>query len=506
MIPFIIACLILIGIIVVQIGRVSELSAKIRGQKEAEQASNDGTARMMMPFMIIFLVLCVISAVYYKNWMLGYGPLQSASEHGGSIDYIFNVTTFVTAIVFFITQIALFYFAYKYRQRPGNKALFLSHDNKLEVIWTAIPAVVMTFLVVGGLDAWNDIMADVPVESVATLTPTEEGEYIEIEGTGYQYAWHLRYPGADGKLGARDYKKINALNPLGQDWTDEKNLDDFHPSEIVLPVGQQVRVRITARDVLHNFYLPHFRVKMDAVPGLPTYFVFTPTTTTEEFRRGLREYEEYNVPDPEDPERMLWETFEFELACAELCGSGHYSMRRVVKIVEQREYEQWLSEQSSYYFSSIRDSDDDPFKGQVLEQEIGQRRLQFKDRLASVMAEPDSVAKIIRFDYVTFKTGSAELSEETTYELDFLVDALKKYPKMTIEVAGHTDNVGSVEGNLALSDARAQQVFRYLVNNGISSTRLTAQGYGSARAIADNDTEEGRAENRRTEFEILSNK
>ncbi len=504
MIPFIIACLILIAVIVVQIGRVSELSAKIRGEKEAEQKANEGTANLMMPFLVGFLILCCYTAYYYKNWMLGFGPLQSASEHGGSIDSLFNITTIITGIVFLATQILLFWFAYKYQQKPGRVGEFISHDNKLEVIWTAIPAVVMTFLVVGGLDAWNMITADVPVEATSSLRATGENEFIEIEGTGYQFAWHLRYPGEDGKLGTRNYKKINGVNPLGQVWTDEKNLDDFHPSEIVLPVGKQVRVRITARDVLHNFYLPHFRVKMDAVPGLPTYFVFTPTTTTEDFRKGLKEYPEYNVPDPEDPEKMLWETFDFELACAELCGSGHYSMRRLVRIVSEREYDEWLSNQSSYYFSSIRDTDEDPFKGTVLDFEKKQRGMAFRDNLSTVLAQPDSLERIIRFDYVTFATGSSNLTQETTYELDFLVDAMKKMPSMTIEVAGHTDNTGTAEGNIVISDARAKAVYGYLVSNGIDENRMQAVGYGQNKPVADNDTDEGRQENRRTEFKILT--
>ena len=271
---------------------------------------------------------------------------------------MFNLTLLFTGIVFVLTQILLFYFAYKYSGKTGRKALFMPHDNKLEVLWTVVPAVVMTLLVISGLDAWNEVMADVK----------EGEEYIEIEATGYQFAWHLRYPGPDGKLGSRDYKKINAFNPIGQDWTDEKNWDDLHPSEIVLPVGKKVRVRITSRDVLHNFFLPHFRMKMDAVPGMPTYFVFTPSKTTDEYRRELSKYKEYQAPsDPANPDSdPLWKTFNYELACAELCGSGHYSMRRLVRIVSEEEYNQWLSEQPAYYLASIRDTDEDPFKGQPL--------------------------------------------------------------------------------------------------------------------------------------------
>jgi cytochrome c oxidase subunit 2 len=118
--------------------------------------------------------------------------------------------------------------------------------------------------------------------------------------------------------------------------------------------------------VLHDFYLPHFRVKMDAVPGMPTYFVFTPSKTTEEYRQELRKYPEYNVEDPNNEGKMLWETFEYELACAELCGAGHWNMRRIVRIVSQQEYDAWVANQSSFYVANIRNKDDDPLKGQKL--------------------------------------------------------------------------------------------------------------------------------------------
>ena len=250
------------------------------------------------------------------------------------------------------------------------KATFIPHDNKLEIIWTAIPAVVMCFLVIRGLVAWNEVMADVG----------EDEEHIEIEATGQQFLWHLRYPGPDGKLGARDFRLIApGQNPLGQNWEDDKNLDDFHPNEIVLPVGTKVRVRITAMDVLHNFYLPHFRVKMDAVPGMPTYFVLTPTKTTEEYRQELRNYPEYQQPsDPSDPNsEPLWKTFNYELACAELCGKGHFSMKKIVRIVSEDEYNTWAAEQQSYYMANVRGKDYDPRKDEVLGMEVKQRKQEF---------------------------------------------------------------------------------------------------------------------------------
>jgi len=349
-------CLILFAIIIVQIGKVTELAAKIRGEEEVQDMANRRQASYSLIFMIVFLVACVVSGAYYKNYMLGYGPHEAASEHGMSIDNLFSVTLFFTGIVFFITQILLFYFAYKFRAQRGRKAAYISHNNTLELVWTGIPAIVMAYLVIGGLDVWNEVMPDVGPDD----------QFIEVEATGFQFAWQLRYPGPDGQLGTRDFRMIKeGVNPLGQDWSDAKNHDDFLPNELVLPVNQKVRVRITSRDVLHNFYLPHFRVKMDAVPGMPTYFIFTPTKTTEEYREQLSKFPEYQVPSPADAEKQMWETFEYELACAELCGKGHYSMKKLVRIVSQEEYEQWLSTQTSYYLTNIKGTEYDPLKEEM---------------------------------------------------------------------------------------------------------------------------------------------
>jgi cytochrome c oxidase subunit 2 len=492
----IIGCLFLIVIVVVQIGRVTELAAKIRGEEEVQLETNKRNGLLMLLFMFAFLIYCIWSAIHYKNWMLGYGPHESASAHGGELDSMFDVTLFFTGIVFVITHIALFWFAYKYRGRKGVISTFIPHDNKLEIIWTAVPAVVMCFLVIRGLVAWNEVMADVK----------EGEEYIEIEATGSQFLWYLRYPGPDGKLGARNYKLITGKNPLGQDWMDDKNIDDTQPTDIVLPKGKKVRVRITARDVLHNFYLPHFRVKMDAVPGMPTYFVFTPTKTTEEYRQELRKYPEYQQPsDPKDPNsEPLWKTFEYELACAELCGKGHFSMRKLVRIVEEDEYNAWLKEQQSYYLTSIRNSEEDPRKNELLGIEIKQRKQEFDTNVEKALAAAVPEEKIIRLNYVTFETGSTKLTELSRYELENVLAALNKYPNMTIEVAGHTDNVGDPAANLTLSQDRAKSVYDYLTGKGIAASRLRARGYGQNKPIDTNDTEEGKAKNRRTEFQILT--
>lgn len=359
---------ILVLTIILQIAKVTELARHLRGAEEAKEGVNQRNASMWMIFLIGFLGLTTWSALYYKNYMLGYGPHTAASELGVKIDSLFNVTLFFTGIVFVLTHIALCWFSYKYQERKNVPANFFAHSTKLELIWTIIPAIVMTYLVIGGLDAWNEIMAD------TDKTEIPGQDYIEIEATGYQFAWAIRYPGPDQNLGRKNYKLINeSNNPLGIDWSDEESHDDWVSTgagEVFkLPVGKKVRVRITARDVLHNFYLAHFRVKMDAVPGMPTYFVFTPTMTTEDYRKSLSQYPEYQVPaDPAVPNGpQKWETFQYELACAELCGRGHYSMRRILEVVSQEDYDKWLlTETNSYYKDNIMGTDDDPYQEENL--------------------------------------------------------------------------------------------------------------------------------------------
>lgn len=490
----VVLCLLLLAIIAVQIGKVTELTAKIRGEEAMQETINKRQGVMFMVFMVVFLLATFISAYYYKNYMLGYGPHQAASEHGGSLDYAFNVTLLFTGIVFVITHILLFYYSYKYAGKRNGKAFYNPHDNRLERIWTGIPAIAMTFLVISGLDIWNRVMAD--------IKPGDE--YLEIEAMGYQFAWALRYPGPDGQLGSRDYKLVSGSNLMGQDWKDRKNIDDMHVDEIVLPVNKKVRVRITARDVLHDFFLPHFRVKMDAVPGIPTYFVFTPTKTTEQYRQELRKYKEYNIPaDPADPKSpKLWEVFDYELACAELCGNGHYSMRRKVRIVSQDEYDTWLRQQKSFYMSSIRNTEADPFKDELLDVEISSRREEFNTALEAARLATEVEKKIVRFNYVNFETGSAKLTALSRYELNNVVDAMNKYPAMTVELAGHTDSTGDPAENITLSQNRAQAVFDYLLSKGVAGDRLVAKGYGQNVPVDSNDTDAGRANNRRTEMRI----
>ena len=299
------------------------------------------------------------------------------------------------------------------------------------------------------------------------------------------------------------YREIGYCPRCGQAF----GVDDFNADEIVLPVNHKIRVRITARDVLHNFYLPHFRVKMDAVPGLPTYFVFTPTKTTEEFRDQLRKYPEYQTPsDAADPNSdPLWKAFDYELACAELCGKGHYSMRKKVRIVSEDEYKSWLAQQKSTYLTTIRNTDEDPFKGQLLDIEIKNRHEDFFNQVKKIVSADSLLGKAsINLKNLQFESGSDKLLPVSKYELDNMIELLTTNTNMRLEVDGHTDNTGNAATNLDLSTKRANAVKTYLVNKGIAAARLNAIGFGQNKPIDTNDTEDGRKNNRRTEFKILS--
>ena len=489
--------IVLLVVVAVQIGKISELSAKIRGEEAAEEDSNRANATLGMVFLVAFLAFCVGSAWYYKNYMIGYGPLQHASEHGESIQFLFNVTLLFTGIVFVLTHIALFWYAYKYRAKKGRPVLFIPHDNKLEIIWTAIPAVVMCGLVIFGLTVWNDAMSDVK----------EGDDFVEIEATAHQYAWEIRYPGKDKTIGKKYFRNIvPGVNDLGIDFNDLASRDDIYLAAndvIMLPKGKKVRVRITAQDVLHNFALAHFSVKMDAIPGLPTYFVFTPTITTEEYRLNLKKAKEYNVPydaaEPNGPK--LWEAFNFELDCQELCGKSHFSMRRILKIVSQEEYDKWLETKTAWF--------DDNVKGK-LEGKYPWYKGDDKTKPAApaefsaAAVESAKAGDVLELNHVNFATGSAVLTPESASELQVIVDEMTKIATMTVEISGHTDNVGNATKNQALSEARAKAVLDFVAKKGIAATRITAVGFGDTKPIGDNATPEGKQMNRRTEFKILT--
>lgn len=253
---------------------------------------------------------------------------EAASEHGKKIDQMFNITLIITTIVFIATHIVLFGFAYFYKNTGKRKAYYYPHNNTLEKIWTVIPAIVLTVLVLMGFLTWRSIFYKVE---------DPNNKPINIEITSSQFAWAIRYPGADGVVGVKNYKLINSANTLGIDFNDKKSLDDQVADVLVIPVNKPVRLILTSKDVLHSFYMPHFRVQLNTVPGMTSYFEFTPTITTEEMKKKTN-----------DPK------FKYLFLCAKICGQGHYNMQREVRVVSQEEYNAWVAEQAPYLTDDLR--------------------------------------------------------------------------------------------------------------------------------------------------------
>ncbi len=315
---FLVACLCVA--IFGKILKVYDLTQKMQGKKGLNWNNIMGVC------CLIFLIAGMYGA-YWSLTVQGSMKLPiSASVHGVAIDDMFDLTTILTLIVFVITQFLLFGFLFLYRGSDKRKAYFLPHNNTIEKVWTIIPAIVLTILVVFGFFTWQKVMDTTP----------EKGD-INIDVTGHQFAWELRYPGPDGKLGDLDFRLSSPLNILGINYKDANSFDDLRADTLVLPVNKVIRLNIHAQDVIHSVYMPHFRVQLNAVPGLPTFFKFTPTITTVQMRQ---------ITDNPN--------FEYLLYCNKICGGGHYNMQKVVRVVSQAEYQDWIARQKPYLTDQLR--------------------------------------------------------------------------------------------------------------------------------------------------------
>jgi cytochrome c oxidase subunit 2 len=335
-------------------------------------------------WLMILFMFGFLGAVIWEFKVHGKYALidNSASEHGVSVDSMLMTTLYITGAVFFITQIALFLFGFLYRYDPKRKALYYPHNNMLEYIWTLIPAIALTVLVINGFKKWSAITAKAP----------ENAETVEV--FAYQFGWNVRYAGEDKKLGEHSFNLISGSNPLGlgvpseyeklvkevkesldknedlfnrmqtiPDPTskeketmadlekrirlqkahisrlaamkgddrvfDNSSEDDLILKEIVLVKNKPINFVFRARDVIHSAYSPHFRMQMNCVPGMPTTFWFKPVKTTNEMRSILED-----------------NSFDYYLYCAKICGNAHYNMKIKIRVVEtEGEYQKWLAEQ-----------------------------------------------------------------------------------------------------------------------------------------------------------------
>ena len=263
-------------------------------------------------FLFFFITGMILSVwvVLRNGWWLP--ELASDRE---TIDKIFVTIFIIAGILFILSELSLSFFVLKYSGDPNRRAFYLPGNTKKEILWSILPGTLVVIILeisaefLGGASLWGRIYGEVPKDAFL------------VEITGEQFAWNVRYPGPDGKFGKTDPKLISTDNPLGIDISDEAAKDDivFPAGQgiLYLPLNRPVVFLIRSKDVIHSPYLPNFRVKQDAVPGMTTRTWFVPK------KEG-----------------------EFELACAELCGLGHYRMKLPVVVEPSEKVEEWLREQT----------------------------------------------------------------------------------------------------------------------------------------------------------------
>ena len=270
-------------------------------------ADGSGPGRMTLSGVVLAgLILILIVASLYLFIAQPYWFPTLASEHGGRIDSLFMAVLVVSGIAFVLVQGALGFFIARYGENGGERAAYWHDNPKAEAFLLITTAVILTVLVFMGQRVWASIyFADAPAN--ATI----------VEITGEQFSWNFHYPGPDGQFGRTDTKLITNTNSIGLDRDDPAAKDDVVTSNVMhAPIGKPVRVRLRSKDVIHSFFLPNFRTKQDAVPGMSIEVWFTPTKAGQ-----------------------------YEIACAELCGIAHYRMRAALTVDESQDaFNKWLEE------------------------------------------------------------------------------------------------------------------------------------------------------------------
>lgn len=254
----------------------------------------------------IILILVVVASVLFH--LLAPWHLTPAASNWGSIDTTLLITLIITGIFFIAITVFMAVAVMRYRHREGSRADYQPENKKLEWWLIVITSVGIAGMLAPGLVVYNDFV-QVPKEA------------YELEVIAQQWQWAFRFPGQDGKLGRSGVKFVDSANPLGLDPNDSAGQDDvlIRNNEIRLPLDKPVKVLLRSKDVLHNFYIPQIRSKMDVVPGMVSHFWFTPITVGK-----------------------------FEILCAEFCGVGHYNMRGHMIVEQQGAFDQWLNSQPTF--------------------------------------------------------------------------------------------------------------------------------------------------------------
>jgi len=264
-----------------------------------------------MAIAVALVILVVGSVIFHLVSPWWFTPIAS---NWGSIDFTINLTFWVTGAVFVAVNLFMAYCVYRFRHKEGHKAVYEPENSKLEIGLSAATTLGVVAMLAPGLFVWASFVS----------VPDEATEY---EVVGQQWQWSYRYPGADGRLGTVETRFISETNPFGINPEDPDGQDDVlvKDPQMYLPVGKPVKALLRSKDVLHNYTVPQFRVKMDMVPGMVTYLWFTPTVTGS-----------------------------FDILCEELCGIGHHVMRGQIVVAEQADYDAWLAAQPTFAEMSAR--------------------------------------------------------------------------------------------------------------------------------------------------------
>jgi cytochrome c oxidase subunit II len=319
-----------------QLLRIIELSRGLKKTKEWQVTDTDNN--MMGKAMVWFMVLFFGFFFWQIDRWIDRSLPPASSEHGAKIDTLWDANMYLITVVFLITNFFLFWFAFKYRGNSKNKAVYYTHNNKLEMLWTVIPAVALAFIIIFGLKYWNEIMEE-----------SNDPNKISIELYAKQFDWTARYAGKDGKLGTTDFHQISGSNAVGLDTTDAMGFDDVTvKNEFHIPVGREIELHMRSRDVIHSAYLPHFRAQMNCVPGMITYFKFKPTKTTTEMRKdpyvikmmaGINNQRAKENKEPVE--------FDYLLLCNKICGASHFNMQMNVIVDSEADYNTWIAKEQA---------------------------------------------------------------------------------------------------------------------------------------------------------------
>ena len=265
-----------------------------------------GSTTVALTFAIFLVVMTVITVYIFWAKIWWFPP--AITNFGHEIDAQFMRTLIITGVVFVAAQFGLAFAIYKFRDQ-GQKAAYFEGNNTMEIIWTLATVVLFVGLGLYARSAWAEVH----------FMGASEGA-LPIEITAQQFAWNFRYAGPDGKFGRTKPELVSAStgNPVGLDSTDPSSKDDVVSPVIAVPVGREVELIIRYQDVTHSFYVRELRLKQDAVPGMEIHMHFTA-----------------EVPG------------NYEIACAELCGLGHYRMHSMLQAMSEPDFEKWMKDQEA---------------------------------------------------------------------------------------------------------------------------------------------------------------